>query len=50
VLSVHDEFITEAGMDRTSKELARLMATPPSWAPDLPLNAAGFEAPRYRKD
>ena len=50
VLSVHDEFITEADMHRTSKELARLMATPPAWAPDLPLNAAGFEAPRYRKD
>ena len=50
VLSVHDEFITEADMDRTSKDLAALMAAPPAWAPDLPLAAAGFEAPRYRKD
>jgi DNA polymerase len=52
VLSVHDELITEAD-DRAefnSDHLAGLMATNPSWAPDLPLAAAGFEAYRYRKD
>lgn len=52
VLSVHDELITEC-LDHpgfNSGELSRLMATPPAWAPDLPLAAAGFDAYRYRKD
>lgn len=50
VFSVHDEFITEAALDKDNSELERLMATPPSWAPDLPLAAAGFTSLRYRKD
>lgn len=50
VLSVHDEFICEAGPDRTAEELSALMATPPRWAPDLPLAAKGFTSLRYRKD
>lgn len=50
VFSVHDEFITEAALDKDNSELERLMATPPSWAPDLPLAAAGFTSPRYKKD
>lgn len=52
VLSVHDENITEAD-DRdefNAGHLAGLMATTPTWADDLPLAAAGFEAYRYRKD
>lgn len=51
-LSVHDELLTETPdtPDFTSAELARIMATPPAWAADCPLNAAGFETYRYRKD
>ena len=50
VLSIHDEFITEAGLDKTEHDLVRLMATTPPWGAGLPLNAAGFTADRYRKD
>lgn len=50
VLSVHDEFITEAPLDKTHQELEKLMATPPAWARGLPLVAAGYTATRYRKD
>ena len=52
VLSVHDELITETPdtPDYTAKKLAAMMATPPKWAADLPLAAAGFEAYRYKKD
>jgi len=51
VLSVHDELITES--DDTEqfdwKHLAAHMATVPSWAPGLPLAAAGFSDHRYKK-
>lgn len=50
VLSVHDEFITEADLSKDNTELEKLMSTPPSWAPDLPLAAAGFTSLRYKKD
>jgi len=59
ILSVHDELITEALdieclgggiLDWTADGLAALMATPPAWAKDLPLAAAGFESYRYKKD
>lgn len=52
LLTVHDEDITEApDTDGYSADhLAALMATNPSWCPDLPLAAAGFEAYRYKKD
>ena len=59
ILSVHDELITEALdieclsggiLDWTADGLAALMATPPAWAKDLPLAAAGLESYRYKKD
>lgn len=52
VLSVHDELITETPdtSDYNADKLASFMATPPDWAKDLPLSAAGFEAYRYKKD
>ncbi len=50
VISVHDEFITEAPMNKSAKELESIMATAPAWAKDLPLAAAGFESRRYRKE
>lgn len=52
VLSVHDELITETpDTDAfTSDALAAHMSTVPPWAQGLPLAAAGFETPRYKKD
>lgn len=50
VLSVHDEFITEADKTKTADDLCALMTEAPKWAPDLPLKAAGFTSPRYKKD
>ena len=51
VLTVHDELRTETPDDErfSADELARMMATPPAWAKDIPLAAAGFETYRYRK-
>ena len=51
-LPIHDELITyaPAGLLYGPNHLAGLMAQTPSWAPGLPLAAAGFEAYRYRKD
>ncbi|CDH22402.1 putative DNA polymerase from bacteriophage origin [Xenorhabdus bovienii str. kraussei Becker Underwood] len=52
VLTVRDEVLTEAPdtPDYTHEHLSTLLATNPDWALDLPLNAGGFEAHRYRKD
>ena len=51
-LPIHDELICYApdGLLYGPDHLAGLMAQTPSWAPGLPLAAAGFEAYRYRKD
>lgn len=52
VLTVHDEVITEAPDtdDFNDTALSALLSTNPQWAPDIPLNAGGFEAYHYRKD
>lgn len=52
VLTVHDEVITEAPdtEDFNDTALSALLSTNPEWAPDIPLNAGGFEAYHYRKD
>ena len=52
VLSVHDELITEVPDDPrfSAARLSALMSACPSWAPGLPLSAAGFESYRYKKD
>jgi len=52
VLTVHDEIITETPDEAAFNvpRLSELMSTPPSWAPDLPLAAAGFDSPRYKKE
>lgn len=52
VLRVHDELVTEVPPvgELTSDRLAELMATNPSWSTGLPLAAAGYQTPRYRKD
>jgi DNA polymerase len=50
LLTVHDELITEAPETFTADRLGQLMSTNPSWAPELPLAAAGFETYRYKKE
>lgn len=52
VLTVHDEVICEAPdtSDYSPEHLASLLAANPTWAPDMPLAAAGFETDRYKKD
>lgn len=52
VLTVHDELITETPDEPefNASRLAEIMSTPPAWAADCPLAAAGFETYRYRKD
>ncbi|HGL5951586.1 MAG: DNA polymerase [Citrobacter koseri] len=52
VLTVHDEVITEAPDTEEFNDtaLSALLSTNPEWAPDIPLNAGGFEAYHYRKD
>lgn len=52
VMKVHDEVITEApdSPEFNSDHLSALLATPPEYALDMPLAAAGFESYRYRKD
>ena len=50
-LTVHDEIISEAPDQPqfNAEHLAALLSANPSWAPDIPLAAAGFETYRYRK-
>lgn len=60
VLPVHDENVTETSdsPEYSVDHLCKMMTAPPSWrpdglesyAPDLPLAAAGFSGHRYRKD
>jgi len=52
VLTVHDEVVTEtpAVDSHYPAHQAALLAANPTWAPGMPLAAAGFESPRYRKD
>ena len=53
VLHVHDEVVLDvlAGMaSDILAEVNEILATPPAWAEDLPLAAAGFIAERYRKE
>lgn len=51
LLGVHDEWVTETPDtdDFSGDALADLLAQPTSFAPDLPLAAAGFSTYRYRK-
>lgn len=51
VMHVHDEAVLDVPIGRGSvEEVEQLMGQPISWAPGLPLKAAGFEAFYYQKD
>lgn len=51
VCHVHDEVVLEVPEEAASvDEINSLMAVNPCWAEGLPLSAAGFESPFYRKD
>lgn len=51
LLRVHDEVITEVPDtdEYTVEELCRLLSTNKEWSKGLPLAAAGFQSPRYKK-
>ena len=52
VLHVHDEVVCEAPDEPefNAEHLSILLSTPPAYALDMPLAAAGFESYRYRKE
>lgn len=51
VCHVHDEVVIEAPIGVGSiEEINSIMAVNPVWADGLPLSAAGFESPFYKKD
>jgi DNA polymerase len=51
VMHVHDEAVIDISVGTGSvEETEQLMGQPISWAPGLPLKAAGFEAYYYQKD
>lgn len=51
VFTVHDEVVIDHPIGSGSlEEVREIMGRPLTWAPGLPLNAAGFEAEFYMKD
>lgn len=51
VFHIHDEAVTEVKNGKGSvEEMNEILAVPPEWAQDLPLNAEGFESDFYMKD
>lgn len=50
VMHIHDEVVVEAPDTTTITEVCDLMARNPTWAPDIPLTADGYECTSYRKD
>jgi DNA polymerase len=51
VCHVHDEVVLEVPEGESSvEEVNAIMSVVPSWAEGLPLSAAGFESPFYKKD
>lgn len=52
ILTVHDELIGEERADKgqaTLETVLQIMRTTPTWAPGLPVEAAGWVGPRYKK-
>lgn len=50
VMHVHDEIVLDAPTDVKVEDICSIMGEPISWAPELILKAAGFEANYYMKD
>lgn len=51
VMHIHDEVVLDVPTDHADLDaVVELMRQPIPWAPDLPLNAAGFTGMYYRKD
>jgi DNA polymerase len=53
VMHVHDEIAAEAdaeGAEEHLNAICRLMSQPMPWAPDLPLSAAGWTSPYFKKE
>ena len=50
VMHVHDEIVLDAPTDVKVEDICSIMGEPISWAPELILKAAGFEAEYYMKD
>jgi DNA polymerase len=49
-MSVHDELVGERTIDEGNlDEFCRIMAEPPPWGRDIPINVEGFVSDRYRK-
>ncbi len=49
-MHVHDEVVIEAPADQDLAAIESIMATTPSWAKGLRLNADGYETEFYKKD
>ncbi len=51
-MHVHDEAAIDEtyGSSMSVESVCKLMATPPTWARGLPLDADGYECAFYRKD
>ena len=50
--SIHDEVLILVDEEKAEEALAnvtQIMVTPPTWAPDFPLDAEGWVSKRYRK-
>lgn len=50
VLHAHDEIVIEISKIQHTSMIKRLMIEPLPWAKDLPLDASGYTAMRYKKD
>lgn len=50
VFHIHDEVIIDARQDQHLADVVEIMKKPVSWAPDLPLNADGWEGEYFTKD
>lgn len=50
VLTVHDEILSEAPIDRDLADFTAALTAVPQWAAGLPIAAKAWSGPRYRKD
>ena len=50
VFHIHDEVIIDVRQDQHLADVVEIMKKPVSWAPDLPLNADGWEGEYFTKD